>query len=244
MGAHDGFPDEYPQTRVRIDKPFYLGRFEVTNAQYAQFDAAHDSAYISVFNKDHSDRGRPVNRDRQPVVRVSWQQAMAYCQWLSQATGRRFNLPTEAQWEYACRAGTTTPLWFGATTTDFGKLANLADVRLNELAIRDSPKWIPSAAGVNDGAIVTEQVGRYQSNAFGLFDMHGNAAEWTRTEYRAYPYNAGDGRDQPSGRGTRVVRGGSFYDRPELARSAFRRHYPAWQQVYNVGFRVVMEVEP
>jgi formylglycine-generating enzyme required for sulfatase activity len=244
MGAHDGLPDEYPQTRVVIDKPFYLGRFEVTNAQYALFDAGHDSAYISVYNKDHSNRGRPVNQDRQPVVRVSWRQAMDYCRWLSRTTGRRFTLPTESQWEYSCRAGTTSPLWYGGTRTDFGKLANLADVRLNELAIRDSPKWIPSVPEVNDGAIVTEQVGKYQPNAFGLFDMHGNAAEWTRTEYRPYPYNAGDGREQPSARGTKVVRGGSFHDRPERARSAARRRYPPWQQVFDVGFRVAMEIDP
>ena len=221
-----------------------MGRFEVTNAQFARFDPAHDSAYISVYNKDQANRGLPVNRPAQPVVRVSWQRAMDFCRWLSQKTGRKFTLPSEAQWEYACRAGTDTPLYYGDCATDFGKLANLADEQLLSLCRRDSPKWIPAVATVNDGAVVTANVGRYAANAWGLYDMAGNAAEWTRSAYRPYPYNPADGRDDPAAAGTKVVRGGSFYDRPERARSGFRLHYPAWQQVYNVGFRVMMEAEP
>lgn len=243
VGANDGQADEYPPARVRIDRPFYLGKYEVTNAQYAVFDPSHDSAYISRFNKDHSNRGEPVNRPDQPVVRVSWNQAMAFCQWLSRAVGRPCTLPTEAQWEYACRAGTTTPMYYGQVSDDFGRWANLADARLNELAIRDSPKWIPCVASVNDGATATQSVGRYAPNAFGFYDMHGNAAEWVRTLYRPYPYDPGDGREEVRAGGDRVVRGGSFYDRPARARSAQRRHYPPWQQVFDVGFRVMIEAQ-
>ena len=90
---------------------------------------------------------------------------------------------------------------------------------------------------------MTQSVGKYLPNAFGLYDMHGNVAEWTRTAYLPYPYDAGDGRDDPGASGNKSVRGGSFYDRPMRARSAFRQNYPAWQRVYNVGFRVVMDVE-
>jgi len=243
MGSADGAVDEYPQTRVKVGKPFYMGRFEVTNAEYACFDPAHDSAYISVYNKDQSTRGEAANRPRQPVIRVSWDEAMAFCDWLSVKTGRRFSLPSEAQWEYACRAGTATPLGYGPCDADFGKLANLADQRLLNLCRGDSPKWIPSAMKINDGSIVTDHVGKYVPNAWGLYDMHGNAAEWTRTAYRPYPFDAGDGRDDPRAGGTKVVRGGSFYDRPQRARSAFRLPYQPWQRVYSVGFRVVCDAD-
>jgi formylglycine-generating enzyme required for sulfatase activity len=245
MGAADGAgaADEVPATIVRIERPFYMGKFEVTNAQYAVFDSTHDSAYISILNKDQSIRGEAANRERQPVIRVNWNQAQQFCRWLSQETGARFDLPTEAQWEYACRAGTATSLAFGSCASDFSQLANLADQRVNDLARGDSPRWIPSLPGSNDGSMISDQVGKYPANAFGLCDMHGNVAEWTRTAYRPYPYAAGDGRDNPAADGKKVVRGGSWYDRPHRARSSFRLAYEPWQRVFNVGFRVVMEAD-
>ena len=242
MGDAAGCADEQPQTVVKIKKPFYMGACEITAEQFAAFDPAHDNGYISVFNKDQTARGVAANNAKQPVIRVSWNQAMEFCAWLSRKTGRKFTLPTEAQWEYACRAGTTTPLNFGDCATDFGKLANLADERLENLCRGDSPKWIPAMTNVNDGAIVTENVGKYLPNAWGLYDMHGNAAEWTLTAYAPYPY-AADGRDSGSSDGPKVVRGGSFYDRPLRARSAFRLSYPPWQRVFNVGFRIVCEAD-
>lgn len=243
MGAADaaGDADEYPPAVVPIERPFYMGKFEVTNAQYALFDPTHDSAYISILNKDQSVRGEAADRDQQPVIRVNWNQAQEFCRWLSQETAAVFDLPTEAQWEYACRAGTATPLNFGACSTDFGQLANLADERVNNLCRNDSPRWIPSVQSVNDGSIISDHVGKYAANAFGLCDMHGNVAEWTRTAYRPYPYNSGDGRDAPAADGKRVVRGGSWYDRPQRARSSFRLAHEPWQRVFNVGFRVVLE---
>jgi len=243
MGSATGDVDEYPQARVRIERPFYLGRFEITNAQYALFDPGHDSAYISMTNKDQSRRGHPVNGPTQPVVRISWQRAVDFCRWLSEETGERFTLPTEAQWEWACRAGTNGPLAYGDLDSDFSKFANLADATLERFAQRDSPKWHPRDQRFSDGAMVTINVGRYQPNAWGLCDMHGNVAEWTLTTYRPYPYNARDGRDRPAPQGAKSVRGGSWYDRPKRARSAFRLHYEPWQRVYNVGFRVMMQAE-
>jgi formylglycine-generating enzyme required for sulfatase activity len=133
---------------------------------------------------------------------------------------------------------------FGAVDADFGKLANFADSRISGLTRRDSPKWIPSVAKVNDGSMVTDNVGKYAANAWGLHDMHGNVSEWTLTTYKPYPYNAGDGREAPVAEGRKVARGGSFYDRPKRGRSAFRLDYPSWQIVYNVGFRVVCEADP
>jgi len=244
MGWDNGrFSDEQPASRTTIERPFYLGATEITNAQYACFDSSHDSAYVSMTNKDHSRRGHPINGPDQPVVRITWEKAEGFCKWLSSRLGRRFRLPTEAEWEWACRAGTDTPFYYGDGDADFGPFCNLADRSLEQLALRDSPKWHPRDNRFNDGAMVTDNVGRYQSNAWGLLDMHGNAAEWTGSAYRPYPYDHGDGRDDPQAEGAKVVRGGSWYDRPHRATSSFRLNYPAWQRVYNVGFRVVMEVD-
>jgi formylglycine-generating enzyme required for sulfatase activity len=238
-----GDAGEAPQTRVKIAKPFYIGKIEITNDQFHKFNPSHDSGYISHFNKDQNTRGEPADQARQPVIRVTWQQAQEFCAWLSQKTGKKFELPTEAQWEYACRAGTATAMNYGDVGADFSKVANLADKRLSELCKRDSPKWLPHIAAVNDGAIVTDNADRWLPNAWGLFGMHGNAAEWTRSLYLVYPYRDNDGRNSLAAGGERVVRGGSFYDRPPRARSAFRLAYPSWQRVFNVGFRVVCETD-
>jgi len=239
MGDPDGWADEWPPHRVRIEKPFWMAACETTNAQYAAFDAMHDSRYISWYNKDQNRRGEPANGPEQPVIRVTWEDAMAFCRWLSEKTGRQFTLPTEAQWEYACRAGTSTPMWYGGCDADFSKVANMADSRILSLCRRDSPKWIPCAADVNDGDTVTANVDKHEPNPWGLRGMHGNVCEWTRSLYKPYPYRAGDGRDDAQADGMRVVRGGSFYDRPKRGRSAFRWRYRRWQKVYNVGFRVI-----
>jgi len=243
MGDAAGEADEVPVSRVKIDQPFYLGVVEVRNDQYAAFDAEHDSGVISMVSKDQDTRGHDVNQPSQPVVRVTWNEALGFCQWLSQKTGRKFTLPTEAQWEWACRAGTDSPLFYGNRDTDFGKFANLADASIAGLQRADSPAWHPRDGRFNDGAMVTANVGRYQPNAWGLHDMHGNAAEWTFSSYRPYPYNEQDGRNDPNVVEMKTVRGGSWYDRPIHARSAARLPYRPWQAVYNVGFRVAMLAE-
>ena len=243
MGSANGADDEYPQARVRIDRPFYMSRTEVTNAQFAAFDARHDSGFISMPNKDQSERGYRIDDPQQPVVRVTWQEARDFCRWISSRTGRRADLPTEAQWEWAARAGTETATYYGPVTANFSRFANLADASLGGMARGDSPHWHPRIDAVNDGSMVTANVGRYQPNAWGLRDMIGNAAEWTRTAYRPYPYQAGDGRDDPSAGGTKVARGGSWYDRPYRATASYRMHYQPWQHVFDVGFRIIVAVD-
>jgi formylglycine-generating enzyme required for sulfatase activity len=243
MGDPAGAADERPVSAVRIGRPFYMGTCEISNAQFAQYQADHDSGYISYFGKDQNSRGHAVNQPTQPVVRVSWEQAMGFCRWLSEKTGRHFSLPNEAQWEYACRAGTNTPMNYGALDTDFGKMANMADAELLYGMTHRTARWMHVVAAIRDGAVVTAEIQRYPDNAWGLRNMHGNAAEWTRTAYRPYPYRE-DGRDDASTEGDKVVRGGSFYDRPYRCTSGFRWRYPAWQKVFNVGFRVVCEVSP
>ena len=241
LGAAAGDPDESPECRAVVARPFYLGCYEVTNAEYAVFRPAHDSGVISQTNKDQNERGIPVNGPRQPVVRVAWNDAVAFCDWLSRRTGRKCVLPTEVQWEWACRAGNSGPMFYGDLNTDFGRFANLADATLAQFARGDSPPWHPKDGRFNDGALVTAPVGSYAPNPWGLYDMIGNAAEWTRSNYEPYPYDPADGREAGEAEGAKVVRGGSWYDRPGRARSAARRHYAPWQGVFNVGFRVAVE---
>jgi formylglycine-generating enzyme required for sulfatase activity len=102
---------------------------------------------------------------------------------------------------------------------------------------------IPNEGRFDDGALATAAVGSYRPNAWGLYDMHGNAAEWTLTSYAPYPCLADDGRNDATDGGLKVVRGGSFCDRPKRCRSAFRLGYPSWQRVHNVGFRVVLATD-
>ena len=240
MGDASSTPDE-PRRVAHIDRPFWMGRFEVTNAQYARFDPEHDSAYISETNKDQIRRGVPSNGPQQPVIRVSWERAMAFCEWLSQRTGRRVTLPTEAQWEWACRAGSAEVFPWGAADADFAPYANLADQRVAALARADSPLWMPRVDSVDDGATVSADVGQYAANPWRLYDIIGNVREWTRSLYA--PSDAEDGSEIEAGGGRAVVRGGSWYDRPNRARAGFRWGYPTWRPVFDVGFRVVISEE-
>ena len=253
MGSATGVVDERPQVTVRIDRPFWIGSCEVTNEQFARFDPTHDSRVETKNTYQFGIHGYPANQATQPVVRCSWQEALAFCRWLSAQTGRPFSLPTEAQWEYAARAGTATPFFFGALDSDFSRFANLADAKLSEFASNpytvDQPlqnptkydDWIPKDSRFNDGSLIQVQPGGYQANAWGLFDVHGNVAEWTRSTYRSYPHDVADGRDDPATVGRKVVRGGSWRDRPLRATSSFRLSYQPYQRVYNVGFRVACE---
>ncbi|MCX6997966.1 MAG: SUMF1/EgtB/PvdO family nonheme iron enzyme, partial [Kiritimatiellaeota bacterium] len=243
MGDAAGEADEVPVSRVKIAKPFYMGVMEIRNADYAVFDPRHDSGVISLTGKDQGDRGLPVNQPNQPAVRITWNEAMAFCKWLSQKTGKQFTLPTEAQWEWACRAGAGSSFFYGNRDTDFSRFANLADLSLHQLDRGDAPPWHPRDRRFNDGSGVTAAVGRYQPNAWGLRDMHGNAGEWTLSSYRPYPYTDRDGRNEPNPTEMKAVRGGSWFDRPVHARAAARLPYQPWQAVYNVGFRVVMLAE-
>ena len=249
MGDAEGHPDEWPPNVVEVSKEFWMGRCEVTNEQYGRFNPEHDSRFEHkgswVFSEHHL--GWPLNLADQPVVRISWDEARAFCAWLSKETGVRVDLPTEAQWEWACRAGSVGALSHGGPDDDFAGFANLADATIRELAYdtdgRHTADILPRDDRFDDGQLVTAPVGSYRPNAWGLHDMHGNAWEWTRSCYRPYPYRADDGRNDRRADGARVVRGGSWYDRPKRSRSGYRLSYDPWQKVFNVGFRIVVEGE-
>jgi formylglycine-generating enzyme required for sulfatase activity len=231
MGDAEGEGSERPRKAVTIARPFWLGVHEVTNEQYARFDPRHDSRFEHrtswIFSEEYL--GWPLNRPEQPAVRVSFDDTTAFCRWLSARIGQEVTLPTEEQWEYACRAGTETSHFYGDRDTDFAPFANMADVSLKDLAYDGwrpkSPDLVPRDGRFNDHALVTAAVGSYQPNPWDLHDMHGNAAEWTRTTCG----------------GLTVVRGGSWRDRPKRCRSAARLSYRPYQRVFNVGFRVALE---
>jgi formylglycine-generating enzyme required for sulfatase activity len=239
MGNPGGSPDEQPVHPARVERPFYLGITEITNRQFQRFDPSHDSGWLSTFNKDATGPGLPLQQANQPVVRVSWQQARDFCAWLAARSGRTVRLPDEIEWEWACRAGSAAG-WPWDGESGFSGDANLADKRLLALCRRDSPPWLPHVAGVDDRATGTQRVAAYRANPWGLHDLHGNVAEWTDSVYRAYP--GGVAAAGPAGR--RVVRGGSFYDRPHRAAAGFRLAYPPERKVFNVGFRVLVEADP
>ncbi|MCC6145068.1 MAG: SUMF1/EgtB/PvdO family nonheme iron enzyme [Candidatus Hydrogenedentes bacterium] len=257
MGSADGHRDERPQTIVTIEQPFWMATTEITNAQFARFDPKHDSHIESKHGYQFGVHGYPLNEPDQPVVRVSWQEAQAFCAWLGEQAEVPFRLPTEAEWEYACRAGSGEAFSFGAVGSDFSGQANFGDVQLArfasdpytlDVALPNPNKyddWIPRDTVFDDGGFVSTTVARYAPNAWGLFDMHGNVWEWTQSSYQPYPYEATDGRNARATAEKRVARGGSWYDRPKSGTASYRLAYVPWQRVFNVGFRVVSsEAEP
>jgi len=196
MGSEDGEWDERPVHEVNISTPFYLGATEVTNSQYEKFDPNHrDQRGMLEFSRD----------DDEAVVFVSWDDAVSFCEWLSRKEGRPYRLPTEAEWEYACRAGTVTPYSTGDELP-----------RAFRKNVQNS--WFPSR-GKKRG-VVPLHVSKTQPNPWGLMEMHGNVEEWCLDWYG--PYGNVDQID-PVGRAGgdfRVTRGGSHSTTAEYLRSA------------------------
>jgi formylglycine-generating enzyme required for sulfatase activity len=244
MGALDETPDEQPMHAVRIEEGFWMSRTEIDNRIFKMYDPTHHSRFfIGACESLEPRRMESLDDHRQPVVRVSWADAMGFCDWLSRQARERVDLPTEAEWEWACRAGTERgfPDWTPGRTTQ--GVAHCAGLSLG--AFHD---WKSLANRVfdrdwDDGTIATGEVDSNQPNAWGLHNMHGNAAEWTKSRYRSYPYAGEDGRNGPGAEGRRVVRGGSFSDRPKRCTASYRLGYQPWQGVYNVGFRVVVRTD-
>lgn len=215
--------DEGPQHQVTV-QPFYMGKYEVTQAQWRA--VASLPRVARDLNSDPSD----FKGDNLPVEQVSWEEAVEFCARLSQAKGRSYRLPTEAEWEYACRAGTTTPFSFGQTITP--QLVNY------------NGNYPYAQASKGTSRETTTPVGSIGvANGFGLFDMHANVSEWC-TDYWHESYNGApaDGSSWESGGNAdlRVLRGGSWNFNAYNCRSAYRYRNPPDLRNDYIGFRVVV----
>ncbi|HVS53851.1 MAG TPA: formylglycine-generating enzyme family protein [Opitutaceae bacterium] len=211
MGSDEntGDGDESPQHKVTITQPFYLGKFEVTQAQWTALMGDNPSEFKG---------------PSRPVDTVSWNDCQRFLAKLSAKTGRKFTLPTEAQWEFACRAGSTTTWSFGERDT------NAADYG-----------WL----GENSSG-TTHPVGEKKPNAWGLHDMHGNVWEWCADFYTKHAYaskDAIDPRGPPPSEG-HILRGGAWGEHPNNARSATRNCMGPDDRHNGTGFRCVMLVNP
>ncbi|MDB9456589.1 formylglycine-generating enzyme family protein [Dolichospermum circinale] len=214
--------NERPQHQVTI-KPFCFGKYPVTQAQWQAVAALPE---VNQELQPNPSRFKGANR---PVESVSWHDAVEFCNRLSNHTQRPYRLPSEAEWEYACRAGTTTPFHFGDTIT-------------TDLANYDGNYTYGNGTkGVDRGE--TTEVGSFKiANEFGLYDMHGNVWEWCQDDWHSsYEGAPKDGSAYISNetKSDKVLRGGSWYVDPELCRSAYRYSYDAGFGSIHFGFRVV-----
>lgn len=276
MGGHEskdnlqkGFPnyeprriqelvDEYPLHKVRITKPYYMGKHEVTVGQFKKFleqsdyktQAESDGQGGWGYNKQTGEfEGRKPEYswknpgfpqgDDHPVVNVSWYDAVEMCKWLSKTEGKKYRLPTEAEWEYACRAGTKTRFHFGDDPEGLSKAAAYYDAKTREVF----PEWKDYATKSSDGFQFTAPVGTFEPNKFGLFDMHGNVWEWC-SDWHADDYYSQSPVDDPQGPTegmVKVRRGGSWHTWPFYCRSSFRNWNSPRTRYVLMGFRLVME---
>lgn len=228
MGSEQISDDEKPVHRVRVEK-FAIARYPVTNAQYSVFVQATGREPPRHWEGDQS----PPHLANHPVVNVTWCDAVAYCRWLSQGTGQEYRLPTEAEWERAARGGLPSP-----------SEGEGAGVRAcPEQGRRVWPwgdEWDAEKCNTFEGGPgATTPVGIYPTGASpgGVLDMVGNVWEWCSSLYRPYPYDPGDGRENPEAEDSRVLRGGSWFNHLDYARCAYRFRYPPVDWNDDVGFR-------
>ena len=238
-----------PQRSVQV-KRFSAGRFEVTRGQYRVFADAtgqsSDGCFVwtgATFEKDPTKDWRNpgyAQDDAHPVTCVSWEDASAYARWLSERTGKKYRLLTEAEWEYAARAGSATTRYWGVDATMSCVHANGADLS-TEARVPGASKW--NVVNCNDRYAYTAPVGSYRPNAFGLYDMLGNVGEWAKDCWNGnYSGAPTDGSAAVAGDcALRVVRGGSWDDAPAGLRVAYRVGSPTTIRLYSRGFRVATD---
>jgi formylglycine-generating enzyme required for sulfatase activity len=251
-GDSDCRDNERPVHTVSI-RPFRMGKYEVTVGQFRRFVEASgyrtdaergggcytvqaDGQWAEQAGRDWKDPGFPQT-DRDPVVCVSWNDAKSYVQWLSRQGGGRYRLPSESQWEYAVRAGSSARYGFGDSEAMLCSYGNVAD-RAFQRQFSNA-----TVAPCDDGAFYTAPVGSYRPNGFGLHDMHGNVWEWTEDCYNpSYAGAPSDGTAWTSGDcSIRVIRDGSWYFGPASLRSANRYGAPSGYRGLNLGFRLAQD---
>jgi formylglycine-generating enzyme required for sulfatase activity len=217
-----------PAHTVTLSQPFAIGIYEVTRGEYQAFAEATGTRMPAAAHAE---------TPRHPVVDVDWQAAVAYSDWLTAQTGHGYRLPTEAEWEYVARAGATTPYTFGSDAAQLCHYGNVADRSAHQRFMG----W--SVVDCDDGAVRTAPVGQYRPNAFGVYDVHGNAAEWVLDCWHISYDNAPRDGVAWQVRGQcidRVVRGGSWGNGADAVRVTDRR--PASTPGDSRGFRVVREL--
>ena len=265
----DELADEAPVHRVRITRAFYLGQHEVTVGQFGRFversgyvpesiaDGTGGYGYDPAYEPSKSARGDAFDGrapkyswrnpgfaqgDDHPVVNVTWNDAAAMAKWLGETEGAAYRLPTEAEWEYACRAGTRTRYHGGDDPRSLPRVANVFDAQ----ARSHWPAWARHALPERDGYAFTAPVGSLAPNAFGLHDMHGNVWEWT-ADWHDGGYYARSPATDPAGPATgtvRVRRGGSWHTWPLYARCAYRNWNSPQTRYTLVGIRLLREAGP
>jgi len=219
--------DEAPVRKVSLD-PFYISKYEITQAQWQRLKLANPSGYTV------SSEVEPAITVMHPVEQVTWNEAK---KWLPRYG---LTLPTEAQWEYAARAGTDTAWWTGNDPATLGRHSNLADVSL----IQDRGMHSEHRKGIDDGFPYHAPVGKFGANAFGLFDIAGNVSEWcidSDSEYRRSAATGTGLRDE-IGNDRKIVRGGSWEDTADTARSACRKSFPHDTRKPTIGVRPVIRL--
>jgi formylglycine-generating enzyme required for sulfatase activity len=219
--------DDERQHEVTIKKPFALGQYPVTNAEFRRFRPDHDS---------RSYEGHDLDGGDQPVVRVSWQDAVDFTKWLSDQTGKRYRLPSEAEWEYAARAGTQTRRYWGDGPDLACEYASVYDRTAKQELNVDR-----SHHDCDDGYAVTSPVGRFKPNGFKLYDMLGNVWEWTCSAYDE-GYGGAERRCLEEGDARRSLRGGAWYFKPRGVRSADRIGIGPSKRGSGIGFRVAQDL--
>ncbi|MDE2892499.1 MAG: SUMF1/EgtB/PvdO family nonheme iron enzyme [Chloroflexota bacterium] len=219
--------NEGPQHRVTIGDAFAVGVHEVT---FEQWDACVSAGGCGGYRPDDEGWGR----GRRPVIHVSWEEALRFLEWLREATGERYRLLSEAEWEYVARAGTGTARYWGESETGQCRHANGAD----KTAKRYADGW--TVANCDDGHYGTAPVGTFTANQFGLHDVHGNVYEWVQDCWNGtYAGAPTDGSAWVRGDcSRRVVRGGSWGDEPMNLRSASRGRLDSGDRNLIIGFRV------
>lgn len=222
----DGQENEKPVHDVCLET-FRMGTYEVTNAQYRRFKPDHVSGAFD---------SNTLNGDNQPVVNISWSDAVEYARWMSEKSGKVYRLPSEAEWEYAARGGTTFGNYWGDNNPyDACLYANGADYS----ALAQWPDW--AVHPCDDGYKVTAPVGSLLPNAFGLYDMLGNAAEWVQ-DYYSESYYSNSKKINPQGPASgeyRVFRGGSWRFGPWGVRTSTRSGVTPGFRIFFLGFRLV-----
>jgi formylglycine-generating enzyme required for sulfatase activity len=227
--------DESPQKSINFAQPFYISRYAVTQAQwFAVMGSDYDSNGFKVVFAKLDNKFKGTNK---PIIEVNWNDAKAYCQKLTQLTGKQYRLPTESEWEYSCRANTTTPFYFGEMITP-----DLVDYMDKLTIIIERDYTVPNINNVQKYR-PKKDVGSFPPNAWGLYDTHGNVWEWCEDiNHDNYNQISQDGTAWLIGgdQARRMLRGGSWSSTASICRSASRISYAVGSRDINVGFRVAV----